>query len=201
MEKLLSAALLQEIVPHPQHGGRPTNSGISVSESLIRRGHWSYDRESIFPKSVIIADPTQQNYAMYPRNYYVDMLKKCRTCQRPFIFFAKEQKHWFETLKFYVDADCVTCPRCRRDTQTERRRLQRYSGLVAKEGHSRKELMFLVDDAIYLLARGVLRDLHRLGRIKNQALRQIPEYSGTAVLVQAIKRASGATDDAHQLKI
>ena len=49
--------------------------------------------------------------------------------------------------------------------------------------------MFLVDDGLYLLARGVLRDLGRLGHLKNEALKRIAEYPGTEALAQAIKRA------------
>ena len=70
------------------------------------------------------------------------------TCHRPFIFFAKEQRYWFETLRFLVDADCVHCPDCRRESRTVQRRLRRYSDLFAKNEPTRKELMFLVDDGL-----------------------------------------------------
>lgn len=178
-----------DMVSHPRYGTAPISSGVVLPEAEIRRGHWDYDDEVIYPESVLIADASKQNYSMYPRKYYVDMLKTCRGCKRPFIFFAREQKHWFETLRFYVDADCVHCPECRRNNQTLRRRLRRYSDLQSHGSPSLKDLMDLVDDGLYLFERGVLRNLSRLGQLKNAARKRIAEYPGTEALEQAIERA------------
>lgn len=175
-----------ELVPHPRYGSKPAVSGITVPEEVIRQGHWRYSQGKIYPESVLLADPSKQNYSTFPRDYYVDVLRHCRQCERPFIFFAREQRHWFETLKFYVDADCVHCHPCRRASQALHRRLQRYSHLARTLEPSRRELMSLVDDGAYLLAHGVLRKLDHLGRLKNQALKHIPEYKGTVLLVQAL---------------
>lgn len=148
----------------------------------------------IFPETALIANTTLQNFAVYPRKYYVDILKECRQCHRPFIFFAREQRYWFETLKFYVDADCVHCPKCRRESRVLQRRLRRYSDLFAKKDITRKELMFLVDDARHLLERGVLKNLSNLGSVKNKAMKEIPEYQGVLELAEAIKAAKLAQD-------
>lgn len=180
------------IVAHWRYGNTPRPSGIQVPEEEIRSGFWRNHRERIFPESVLIADPSKQNYAIYPRRYYVDILRQCRNCNRPFIFFALEQQHWFETLGFYVDADCVLCPSCRRDFQAVRRRLRRYSDLLRKEEPSPRELRFLVDDGAYLFARGVLKDDSSLGRMKNRALKVIPEYAGIQVLAQELANARGS---------
>ena len=184
-----------DIVPHPRHGAAPIASGFVVPEAEIRAGFWSYGDETMFPQSVLPGDPTRQNYTDHPRRYYVDMLRTCQDCQRPFLFFAREQKHWFETLRFYVDADCVRCTDCRRGARTAQRRLRRYSDLVAKDAPSRKDLMWMVDDAIHLLKHGVLKDLGAVGAVKNRALRSIPEYPGIQSLVDTIqaRREAGAT--------
>lgn len=84
------------------------------------------------------------------------------------------------------------CPTCRHDRGALRRRLRRYSDLLAKDTPTRKDLMFLVDDGAYLLARGVLRNLNHLGRVKNTAAERIPEYPGTTVLAEALSRALAA---------
>ncbi|PKN96854.1 MAG: hypothetical protein CVU43_18600 [Chloroflexi bacterium HGW-Chloroflexi-5] len=34
-----------------------------------------------------------------------------------FIFFAEEQKHWYEELGFGLDSDCVRCVNCRKRQQ------------------------------------------------------------------------------------
>lgn len=180
------------LVPHPRYGDAPRPSGIEIPEEKIRDGWWSYGREHIFPETVLVADPSKQNFAMYPREYYVDILRKCRKCSRPFIFFALEQRYWFETLQFYVDADCVLCPSCRRESQVIRRRLRRYSDMMSKSVKTRKELMFLVDDGAFLLAQGVLRNLNNLGSLKNMALKSIPEYPGTQLLKESLANARAA---------
>jgi putative zinc ribbon protein len=176
-------------VPHPRYGAESVASGVTVPEAEILRGHWRYERDSIFPESVLIADASKQNYSVLPIKYYVDVRKQCRSCERRFIFFAREQKHWFETLKFYIDADCVLCPDCRRTSQTIRRRLKRYSELFRKPRRSIEELRLLVEDATYLLEREVLRDLDRLRQLKNEALKTIPEFPGTTRLQHAVERA------------
>jgi putative zinc ribbon protein len=140
---------------------------------------------------VLLARTEEQNYAVFPRRYYVDVLRTCGSCARHFIFFAKEQRYWFETLKFFVDADCVLCPDCRRESRSIQRRLRRYSDLMKRETRAEDELQVLVDDATYLFERGVLRNVAALGALKNEALRSIPGYLGTVTLAQALAKARG----------
>jgi len=174
------------LVPHPRYGASPRTSGLKVSESELRQGFWRLSRDTIFPETVLLANAEKQNYAIYPRKYYVDVLRECRACHRPFIFFAREQRYWFETLRFFVDADCVLCVACRRESRVVQRRLRRYSDLFAKKSPSPKELMFLVDDAAYLLERGALKNLSNVGSVKNRAVKLIPEYPGVKVLAKTI---------------
>jgi hypothetical protein len=183
-------------VPHPRYGSAPRPSGVRISESELRDGFWRLHGDTLFPETALIAETNKQNFSICPREYYVDVLRSCRTCHRQFIFFAKEQRYWFETLRFFVDADCVHCPDCRRESRTVQRRLRRYSDLFAKNEPTRKELMFLVDDGTYLLAHGVLKNLSNLGSVKNRAMKDIPEYPGIACLAEAIKAARYAQSEA-----
>ena len=185
-------ALLADLVPHPRYGAAPQASGLEYSEGQIRAGFWRHQREHLFAESVLVADASKQNYSVFPCEFYVDVLRTCRDCSRPFIFFAREQRYWYETLRFSTDADCVLCSPCRRDARSVRRRLRRYSDLRHKQTKSPKDLMFLVDDGAYLVARGVLRNLSTLGQLKNEALKAIPDYRGTAALVQALAHARAA---------
>ena len=180
---------------HPRYGSAPCPSGVKIPEEELRRGFWRLHGDTIFLETALIAQTEKQNFAVFPRKYYVDVLRSCRTCHRPFIFFAKEQRYWFETLRFFVDADCVHCPDCRHESRAVQRRLRRYSDLFAKNGTTRKELMFLVDDAIYLLGHGVLKNLSNIGSVKNRALKEIPEYVGVAALIEAIDAAKIAQGD------
>ena len=185
-----------DLVPHPRYGVQPIPSGIEVPEEALRHGFWRHQRERMFPESVILGDASKQNYAIYPRRYYVDVLRECRTCRRPFIFFAREQRYWFETLHFFVDADCVLCPSCRRDSQVIRRRLRRYSDLRRESQLTDAQLQSLVDDATYLFIHGALRDVNSLGQLKNRAVKVIPEYVGTTRLREVLANAKAATSAA-----
>ena len=185
-----------DLVPHPRYGTHPRPSGYSVTEAQIRESFWRHSRDVLFPETALPANPDNQNFAVFPRRYYVDVLRTCRSCHRPFIFFAREQRYWYETLRFFVDADCVLCPVCRRESRSTQRRLRRYSDLFAKTSPSRKELMFLVDDAVCLLERGVLKNLSNVGSVKNRALKAIPEYPGLQVLSAALKAARQAASAA-----
>ena len=178
------------IVPHPRFGSESLNSGVQgISREAILRSYWGYGTEQIFPESVLMADANKQNYSVFPRQCYVDMLKTCRSCARPFIFFAAEQKHWFEVLGFYVDADCVHCPECRQNRRAAKREVQRYSQLVQIAEPTNLELQELVNIAGHLFAQGTLKNLARLGQLKNRASQHIPDYAGTAALAHALQQA------------
>lgn len=182
----------RKFVEHPRYGSVPHASGVVVSEEKIREGFWSLRSETMFPESVLVARPEEQNYSVFPRQYYVDVLRECRTCGRSFIFFAKEQRYWFETLKFFVDADCVHCPDCRRESRAVQRRVRRYSDLMKKKSRTQDELEVLVDDATYLFANGALRNVTTLGALKNEAQKAIPGYSGTVALAEALRSTRSA---------
>jgi hypothetical protein len=186
----------RKFVEHPRYGSTPHTSGVDIPEDKIRAGFWSLAREAMFPESVLVATPEAQNYSVFPRQYYVDVLRECRTCARSFIFFAKEQRYWFETLKFFVDADCVHCPACRRESRAVQRRVRRYSDVMKKRNRTPGDLQILVDDATYLFASGALRNLTTLGALKNDAQRTIPGYSGTAALAEALRNARSANSAA-----
>ena len=179
-----------DVVPHPRYGSEPLVSGVrGISVEEILRGYWAYKFEVIFPESVLIADTSKQGDNAIPRSYYVDMRRICRSCKRPFIFFAAEQKHWYEVLAFHIDADCVHCPGCRVQRRAAKQAVKHYAELITLSQPNQDELQHLVDASVALLSQGILkiRSRSRLGHIKNMALKQIPAYSGTLALMQALQ--------------
>lgn len=169
----------KEVVPHPRFGSESKPSGYNFTEFRIRGSFWGYADEKLFISSAIPADTSKQNYTVLPREYYVDILKLCRGCKRRFIFFAKEQKHWFEELGFFVDADCVRCTQCRVEDRKLKLIFQRYSVTVSKEQLSDTKLAELIVDAISLWNSKILRNENTLRRIKNSDLKQIPSFECT----------------------
>lgn len=177
---------LQNIVPHPRYGDSVVPSGCKASAEQVRASFWRYRSDTIFPESAIRADTTRQNYTVFSRGYYVDTLKQCRTCGRSFIFFAREQQHWYEALGFFIDADCVHCPECRRSEQQLRRSFRRYAENIVRVDIDDRGLATLVGDAIFLWEAGVLRDEQRLRRLRNLARRRIPCKNATTRIDRVI---------------
>jgi hypothetical protein len=122
------------LVKHPRFGTTIRPSGADVDAQAVRKSFWRYSSEKkIFPETAIPANTQKQNYSMFPCVWYVDVLRTCRDCGRPFIFYAVEQRRWYEVLGFKLNANCVRCPECRKTDQTLRRRFQRFSKAVQGE--------------------------------------------------------------------
>lgn len=134
IKKLKRSTTALRYVEHTRYGNRPIISGEYWSLNQIRQAYWGYNlrRDRIFPETAITADLSRQNYGYSPRRVYVDMEMTCRTCRRKFLFFALEQKHWFEELGFFCDAQCHHCQDCRHKAHREKRSRQDYDALIAK---------------------------------------------------------------------
>ena len=189
--------LPHDLVAHPRARAmaRPAHgraSAMSVEE--IRAKVWQTRRSTIVPGTAVIANVALQNYPMYSRSVYADLLKQCETCARPFVFYANEQRFWYETLKIPVDADCVNCPPCRKHAHRVKACQFRYAVALHAPRLDAKAMTAFIDDTLYLFEQGLLRDLARVGAIKNRALRELGEYSGTRDLAQALARAREAAE-------
>lgn len=151
---------LRDLVPHPRFGTESVRSGHAVAFEDLDHC-WRSRRETIFLESVLPADTSRQNYVAVPRRFYVDVLKECRKCHRRFIFFAREQKFWFEELHFYIDADCIHCPKCRRDEHQMRAAIERYSRNAKRREMNDDELARHVDDLCVLFEAGILKNVEK----------------------------------------
>ncbi len=107
----------KNFVKHSRYGNTPIPSDYKYTKEEIDKAHWRYSSLKYFQETAIPADTTKQKYNLYPRKIYVDIEEQCEVCKRPFIFFAKEQKYWFENLGFWIDAHCTKCIDCRKKDQ------------------------------------------------------------------------------------
>ena len=137
-----------QLVPHPRYGSKVRRSAENIDAETVRGSFWRYSLEKIFPESAIKADVSKQNYSIFARPYYVDVLMTCEDCKRDFLFFAEEQKYWHEELGFYVDAWCVRCCECRKKKQGPKAALRTYSDLVSQETLTSEQLQQLVTCAV-----------------------------------------------------
>lgn len=135
-------------VPHPRYGAKPRVTGLDPdpdapdvqlhynvnffterqkADMLRYAGHVPEPRaeQRHIPGTAVVADLSKQKPATLPVTHYYDIEKRCVECSRLFLFFAEEQKHWYEELGFTLDADCVRCAPCRKIDRERRRDAQR----------------------------------------------------------------------------
>lgn len=144
-------------VDHPRFGNKPIPSGYKYSREEIERAHWRYTSLEYFKETVIPANTDKQEYSIFPRSLYVDIVEHCEVCHRPFIFFAKEQQYWFETLGFWIDAHCTRCCDCRRKDHEIKAIQRKYEVLVTKSDRSETESKELKQVALELYQLGYIR--------------------------------------------
>ncbi len=181
---------LPPIQPHPRYGAAPTRSGLGLDADELCAGFWRYAQGHVldarlrlvrqpsgavaprstfylFLASAIAADTARQRYGVFPRRHYVDILRRCVRCGTWFLFFAREQRHWYETLGFWIDADCVHCLDCRKADQRTRRASARYAERIVRLTElGLRELTTLLRDALLLADAGLLKDRHKLARLR-----------------------------------
>lgn len=86
---------------------------------------------SKLPPGALRASPLRQVFGLGgPKLFYVDSQRRCRSCKHSFVFSAKEQRHWYETLKFFDSSYAIDCLPCRRKRREERKLLERHSAIA-----------------------------------------------------------------------
>ena len=107
-------------VEHPRYGKLPRFTGLNHDPNRYGNFiHWHSNRDCRIPDTAILADITRQHPATVHVTHYYDVKRVCRDCKRQFLFFAEEQKYWYEELGFRLEADCVRCCDCRKIIQDE----------------------------------------------------------------------------------
>ncbi len=76
----------------------------------------------VIPEGAIPGNPELQVFCASchkPKYFYLDIPKKCVQCNEEFVFYAKEQKYWYEVLKFRFNSVAIRCPSCRKSKRSE----------------------------------------------------------------------------------
>ncbi len=141
-----------DYVPHPRYGRGPRLTGLNpVRKDHYRGGepmviiHYRSGPDSRIPNTAIVADIAKQNYTTFPVTHYFDTKRTCRDCRRPFLFFAEEQRYWYEELGFPLDAGCDRCVPCRKRQQGIALTRQRYEELFHVAKPSAEELLEMAE--------------------------------------------------------
>jgi hypothetical protein len=166
-------------VTHPRYGQRPRVTGLSPEPDAAGNVfiHWHSPSESRIQGTAIVADLARQTPATIPVTHYFDAKRDCRDCGRPFLFFAEEQKYWYEQLGFGLDSDCVRCTACRKTQQGFERTRARYAELSHLASPTIHESLELVQCWLELVEASVFgnRQAPRMRSLLSRLSTRIPE--------------------------
>lgn len=140
-------------VEHPRFGSHPQVTGSNPEADPGGRVflHWHSPEAARIPNTAIAADLSRQGPATVPVTHYFDVRRTCRDCHRPFIFFAREQKYWYEELGFPLESDCVRCVPCRKGQQGLALKRERYEELFHVAERTVDESLEMADCCLSLV--------------------------------------------------
>ncbi len=146
---------------HPLFGAVPLapTTVAGASGAPVVRWDFDLDWQPPLPRGAVRGDPRRQTYCCDPpRYYYVDQARTCLQCGASFVFGAAEQKYWYETLGFRLDATAVRCPPCRRKRRSDRAIRQTLALAVAEAAARPADPLVLA-----ALAQATLTHVERFG--------------------------------------
>ena len=180
-----SADKYASFVEHPRYGRDPNITGLNPETDFGGDVflHWHSTKECRIPNTAIPADLSRQSSATVPVTHYYDVTRHCRDCRRPFIFFAWEQKHWYEVLGFGLNSDCVRCVKCRKQARGIARKRERYEELFHIPQRTVLEELEMADCCLSLIEASVFNE--RQTQHVRKLLNRIPPESGGKIRYQS----------------
>ena len=147
----------REFVAHPRYGQGPRITGLNPENSYggPTHLHWRSTSGSRIPNTAIPADLSRQSPSPSSVTHYFDEKRVCRDCEKPFIFFAVEQRYWYEELGFVLDSDCVRCVVCRRKEQGIAATRERYEELFHVADRTTEQQLEMAGCCFSLVESGV----------------------------------------------
>jgi len=127
----------------------------------------------LIPGTAVEADLSRQTQAYFPVTHYYDLDRICTDCKRKFLFFAEEQKHWYEDLGFNLASDAVRCPDCRKRLQNIAQMRQRYEQLSDFDSMSVDETLEMADCCLTLIEAEAF-SIRQCERVR-MLLKRVPE--------------------------
>lgn len=210
-----------DFVEHPRYGRRPRITGlnpqprdkgvhlhwnattyqvvVSGYEAVI--GKWPYgnlsiqvDRTKRIPDTAVASDLGRQSRATVPVTHYFDLERVCQKCGKPFIFFAAEQKHWYEALRFPLEAQAIHCPICRKRNQALGKARATYERLRKIENRSGVDAVRLLEALLTLIENNVFST--RQVQHARAIVKTLPAEARTDILkrIKHIEEATGVAN-------
>src|SRR5690606_36527388 len=136
--------------------------------------------------------------------HYFDLERQCRDCGRSFIFFAEEQKFWYERLGFGLESDCVRCVDCRKKQQGIARQREIYESLFHAVNRTEEQSLEMAEACLTLIEDHVFttRQTERVRMLLNAIpedadTRRRSRYTDLVKRLIAIEIKDGEPDDAR----
>lgn len=218
-----------KFVDHPRYGRRPNFTGLdprptdpnvhlhwnttSVQElaamfKSVTGKEWPYgdlssysNRSKRIPNTAIAADLARQTLATVPVTHYFDLERMCRDCNRPFIFFAEEQKYWYEELGFPLESDCVRCFECRKRQRGVARQREVYESLFHVPNKTPEQLLQMASACLTLVESAVFaaKQTQRVRMLLNQMpegsdIRDSAQFADVVGRLRALEQRGGEQD-------
>ena len=166
-----------DYVEHPRYGYAPFITGLNpVSDS---KGtvwpHWHSPKQCRIPNTAITANTELHNTGLGHVTHYFDVDRECVDCGRRFLFFAREQQYWYETLRFSLSANCIRCTDCRKSERDLKSLRYQYEKILHQAVRSEKQQLKLAEYAIMLVERADAGQ--RLVELARCCLNRIPDDS------------------------
>jgi hypothetical protein len=169
-----------DYVDHPRYGQGPRYTGLNPdSDSLYVRFHWNTSElesclapidftqtnwwdalrfKSVFvPFTAVEADVKKQSRRQFQVTHYFDIDCVCSDCGKRFLFFAEEQKYWYEGLSLPLEAAATRCVFCRKTQQALARTRRRYEELFHAATKTPMELLEVAECCVDLIQASVFK--------------------------------------------
>ena len=177
---------------HPRYGRRPCITGLHpVEPATIEPGepyvrfHWHSSEPDRIANTAIKADVSLQRITTMGVTHYFDVKRVCQGCRRPFLFFAAEQKHWYEELGFSLEADCNRCVPCRKQQQGIARQRETYQRLFHVEHRTPEENLEMAECCLALMEASVF-DRRQTERVR-MLIRNVPEKARQGLMQRVVE--------------
>jgi hypothetical protein len=176
-----------DYVEHPRFGRRPRITDLKpLSKSTgVYTYHWRSNPTTRVPNTAVAAEMYKQKHPSVPVAYYSDEKRRCRDCGRPFLFFADEQKFWYEILRLPLEVDCVRCTDCRRSIRDLKRLQHRYEEQVHNQNLSFEETLELIHILLTLIESALFTP-NQLPHVR-ELMNRIPKKKWTGLRMQSYR--------------
>ncbi len=142
---------------HPRYGNQPRFTGLNPLQFKDGAFLGWHGEDCRIPGTAITANPDSQVGACVQITHFFDHGMHCADCGRAFIFFAEEQKFWYETLKMPLDVNCIRCLACRKAKRDIAGLRATYEQLLSRPDRTVDDDLELTNAGLSLVEDGVFQ--------------------------------------------